>query len=232
MAIPALEPAADACRKPGQASLVAVDGESDARFARHRRVVILGTSASGSNTHGLAMMRPVSTGVAPAAPTALVRPIEVADAPALERFYASLSDESRTLRFLGWRAELGSDASRVFCATDHEDREGFVAMVPGSDDVEIVGHLCIEPDATGSAEVAIAVADGMQGRGIGRQLMDAGVAWARHVGLRQLTATAFAWNTRIIRLVRSLGLPVRFGLGADGTCEIRIEIAADVPAAA
>jgi GNAT superfamily N-acetyltransferase len=164
----------------------------------------------------------------PAAPPVTVRPIAPSDAAALERFYAALSDESRTLRFLGWTAGLGAERSRAFCTADHEHREGFVAVTGD----EIVGHLCIEPDGAGSAEVAIAVADRLHGRGIGRRLMDAGVAWARDAGLRRFTATAFAWNTRLVRLVRSLGLPVRFGVGTDGTCEIRIELAPGLPAAA
>jgi RimJ/RimL family protein N-acetyltransferase len=161
-------------------------------------------------------------------PEPVIRPIAAADAPALERFYATLSDESRMLRFLGWSAGLGAAGSRAFCTADHEHREGFVAVVGE----EIVGHLCIEPDGGGSAEVAIAVADRLQGQGIGRRLLAAGVAWARHAGLQRFTATAFAWNTRLVRLVRGLGLPARFGVGTDGTCEIRIELAPGLPAAA
>jgi RimJ/RimL family protein N-acetyltransferase len=166
--------------------------------------------------------------VGASAATVVIRPITPLDAPALERFYASLSDESRILRFLGWTAGVGHERSRTFCTADHEHREGFVAV----DGDEIVGHLCIEPDGTGSAEVAIAVADRLHGMGIGHRLLDAGVVWGRKAGLHRFTATAFAWNTRLLRLIRGLGLPTRFGVDSGGTTEIRIALGSDVPAAA
>jgi RimJ/RimL family protein N-acetyltransferase len=171
----------------------------------------------------MAMSAAVSAG-----PQVAIRAIAPTDASGLERFYASLSEESRILRFLGWTAGLGTERSQAFCTADHEHREGFVAV----DGDEIVGHLCIEPDGAGSAEVAIAVADRLHGKGIGHRLLAAGVAWGRQAGLRRFTATAFAWNTRLLRLVRGLGLPARFGVGSGGTCEIRIDLAAGLPAAA
>jgi RimJ/RimL family protein N-acetyltransferase len=171
------------------------------------------------------------------APTVTIRPITPDDAPRLERFYASLSDESRNLRFLGWSPGIGTATSRAFCTADHEHREGLVAVVAGPDEGgaapgELVGHLCIEPDGTGSAEIAVAVADHLQGLGIGRRLVEAGVDWGRRQGLRQFTATAFAWNARIIRLVRGLRLPVRFGVATGGATEMRIDLTTPVPAAA
>ena len=173
----------------------------------------------------------------PEAARVVVRPIEPGDARGLERFYAGLSDESRTLRFMGWTRGIGEAGSRAFCTADHEHREGFVAVLargagePAAGEPEIVGHLCVEPDGRGSAEIAVAVADRLQGRGIGRRLVDAGVAWGRHAGLRRFTATAFAWNTPILRLLRGLGLPVCLAW-ADGTCELRIELSEGLPVAA
>ena len=96
----------------------------------------------------------------------------------------------------------------------------------------VVGHLCIEPDEHGVAEIAVAVADSWQGLGIGRRLLDAGVAWARSAGVRRLVATAFISNTRILRLVRSLGLPVRQRWDFGSTYELSIDLAEPAPLAA
>ena len=149
----------------------------------------------------------------------------MADHDGLEVFYAGLSDESRRTRFLGWSRGIGSSQSTWFCSPDHEHREGFVAVVDGGTAGErIVGHVCIEPDDPSSAEVAIAVAEAYQGRGIGTALVEAAVAWARSEGIRILTATMLASNAPIQRLLT--GLPLRCAttpLGC-GIVEIRIDL--------
>jgi GNAT superfamily N-acetyltransferase len=87
-----------------------------------------------------------------------------------------------------------------------------------------VGHICIEPDGPASAEVAVAVADEMQRRGIGRKLVDAAVLWAQRDGFRTLTATMLGGNPAIQRLLTGLGLPsVATPIGA-GLIEVRIDL--------
>jgi RimJ/RimL family protein N-acetyltransferase len=158
-------------------------------------------------------------------PTVRIRRIRATDIAALERFYAELSVDSRVTRFLGAAPALDHGRSQTFCTTDHQHREGFVAVLGEGDGPErIVGHLCIEPDDTDSAEIAVAVADRLQGRGIGRGLVRAAVAWGRRVGLRRLDATAFATNSRIIGLLRSLGLPVVIDWRGGSTCEMSIHL--------
>ena len=141
-----------------------------------------------------------------------VRPIRPTDAPALEAFYSGLSEESRRLRFFAVTAGLSHAQSAAFCATDHAHREGYVATTAGSAEggpERIVGHVCLEPAGADRAEVAIAVADAFQRRGIGRRLMRAAVAWAERRGVATLTATMLATNPGIHGLIRSLGLPSR-----------------------
>lgn len=164
----------------------------------------------------------------------VIRPIDPTDAPALQAFYASLSEDSRTLRFLGWTRGLSPSGTRNFCTADHHHREGFVAVLhdPGRAGSTIVGHLCIEPDEHGSAEVAIAVADAWQGRGLGHRLMDRGVTWARENGIRTFTASTFVSNTRLLRLVRALGLPVCAASAGANICDLTIELDRNLPAAA
>jgi acetyltransferase len=131
------------------------------------------------------------------------------DAEALERFYADLSEDSRHQRFFGGLRRISHTQSVSFCTPDHEHREGFVAVTVTDDGLPlIVGHLCLEPVDRHTAEVAIAVADAFQRKGIGRRLMTAGIGWARSVGITQLTASILASNVAIYRLLRGLDLTI------------------------
>ena len=82
-----------------------------------------------------------------------VRAIRPTDALELERFYAALSPESRRTRFFSVGSRLSHGQSLSFCTTDHDHREGFVAVVDGSPvgQERIVGHLCLEPDGEHAA---------------------------------------------------------------------------------
>lgn len=154
-----------------------------------------------------------------------IRPIDPADQTALQSFYAGLSEESRRTRFFGPTAGIGAPQSSWFCTPDHDHREGFVAVLASATGPDrLVGHVCVEPDDPGSAEVAVAVADDLQGRGIGRRLVERAVAWARIDGLEQLTATMLAGNPAIQRLLTDLGLPSTSRPIGAGVVEIRIDL--------
>ena len=162
----------------------------------------------------------------------LIRRIEPADQANLQAFYAGLSEDSRRTRFFGLTAGIGAPQSSWFCTPDHDHREGFVAIVPsvaGPD--RVVGHVCIEPDGPGSAEVAVAVADALRGRGIGRRLCERAVVWARRDGLEQLTATMLAGNPAIQRLLMDLGLPSSSRPIGVGVVEIRLGLGSGVRSA-
>lgn len=153
----------------------------------------------------------------------VIRRIRGDDDAAIGRFYAELSAESRRTRFLSISAGLSPAHAAWLCHPDHAHREGFVAET-GGPDRRIVGHLCLEPDGRAAAEVAVAVADALQGRGIGRRLLEAGIAWARRAGFDRLTATMFADNAPIQRLLTGVGLPTTTRQQGCGVAEITIEL--------
>jgi acetyltransferase len=157
---------------------------------------------------------------------ARIRRIGPADDAGLRAFYAGLSDESRRTRFLGPADGIGASQASWFCAPGHVHGAGFVAVTTRAGRADrIVGHVCVEPDGAATAEIAIAVADELQGQGIGRRLVRAALAWARRDGLSTLTATMLAGNPAIQRLLTDLGLPnVAIPIGA-GVIEVRIDLA-------
>ncbi len=156
----------------------------------------------------------------------LLRAIEPGDADALRAFYADLSPESRRRRFLGMARGLTGHQARCF-AKEH----GMVAVLcePGPHDGAIVGHACMPLLAAGVAEVAFAVADRYQGRGVGRALLRGVIVAARRLGIRRLVASMFADNAAIHRLLLGAGLPhhrLSAGAGVDAL-EIEVAIAPD-----
>jgi GNAT superfamily N-acetyltransferase len=153
-----------------------------------------------------------------------IRELEVSDAAALEAFYAALDPETRCLRFCAASRGLTHDQSAWFCRHDGTRHEGLVATLGRGPNEQIVGHLCLEPENADAAEVAVVVADRLQHRGIGRQLVDAGIAWARANGIRTLTATMLVGNEPIFRLLTGLGLPHRASMSGDGTCRVDIDV--------
>jgi acetyltransferase len=137
-----------------------------------------------------------------------LRQIRPSDAAGLERFYAGLSDQSRWYRFLGATRGLTHVQSNVFCSADHAHQKGFVAVLDLRGRAkEIIGHVCLMPTGRTTAEIAIAVADAWQGRGLGRRLMLAAIEWAVEAGILRLDATMAATNARIHRLLAGLGWP-------------------------
>jgi acetyltransferase len=159
-------------------------------------------------------------------PVVTLRRIDAPDREELVRFYAALSPESRRRRFLGTASGIPDQSCRSLCSPDHEHEEGLVAVrrSGGRDDGEIVGHLCLVPVDASTVEFAVAVADEHQGRGIGRHLFEAALAWAARHQIATVTATAFADNAPVLRLLSSSpsGANVR-PVGA-GVVEIEIPV--------
>ena len=155
-----------------------------------------------------------------------VRKIRPTDATELERFYAELSPENRRTRFFSIGSQVSHAQSVSFCTTDHDHREGFVAILGRGPfrHERIVGHLCLEPDGADAAEVAIAVADAFQRQGVGRRLMEAGLAWARREHLSRFTATMLAGNAPIHRLLHGLRLPTQVRPMCGGVAEVAIDL--------
>ena len=192
-------------------------------------------------------MRTLDRSLTPSAPVARqprsvrIRAIRPTDATELERFYTELSPDSRRTRFFTVAPRLSHVQAVSFCTTDHDHREGFVAVLDRDQSVaeRIVGHLCLEPyedpaggDIAGAAEVAIAVADEFQHRGIGRRLLAAGTEWARRERIGRLTATTLEGNAPIHRLLGGLAGRVRERPIEAGLSEITIDLVDRPPTAA
>lgn len=137
--------------------------------------------------------------------TVHVRPVLPADRRALERFLAGLSEESQVLRFFAPLKDV-SMAARKFTEVDYRDRHSLVAMRGG--DEEIVAHGFYALVRPGQAEVALAVADSLQGTGLGTILLGHLAAAAAAAGIAVFTAEVMVENHRMLTVFRESGFPV------------------------
>jgi acyl-CoA synthetase (NDP forming)/GNAT superfamily N-acetyltransferase len=145
--------------------------------------------------------------------TARVRPVSPADAPALREFLGGLSENSRWLRYFS----LGVNLDKAALAAAAGDRpEGYGLIVTTGAEERVVAHAVFELERPDRAEVAFAVADEMQGRGLATVLIAhlAQVASAR--GVTTFTATVLPENRRMISVFRESGFPVHVRASPDG----------------
>ena len=140
----------------------------------------------------------------------------------LEEGFEQLSEESRYKRFLHAVRRLDSRQLDYFTHVDHADHEALVALGPhGREPVGVARYVRLdEPE---SAEVAIAVVDQWQGRGVGTVLLHELVERAREAGIRRFRASCRADNTSVIDLLRRLG-QTRTDHPEPGLAELTIEL--------
>ncbi len=135
--------------------------------------------------------------------TVHIRPVVPEDREALRRFLAGLSTESRIFRFFSQVKDLDAIARR-FVEVDYRERHGLVARRGG----EIVGHGSYALEGPGRAEVALAVADALQGMGLGTILLGHLAAAAAAAGISVFTAEVMPENHRMLTVFRDSGLPL------------------------
>jgi RimJ/RimL family protein N-acetyltransferase len=161
--------------------------------------------------------------------TVHVCPAKPADAPAVRLLLKGLSDRSRRLRFFSAFPDLAK-AARWATEVDNGRRYGLVATTER--DGRIVGHAGLEraSDRSERAEVALEIADAMQGKGLGTALLCRLADAANELGIQVLDAEVLAENRQMIQVFRDCGYPVKVhSLPGVELVELRTSRAAKAP---
>ena len=135
-----------------------------------------------------------------------VRQLRRKDAPALAAAFEQLSARSRYLRFHSGQPRLSEQMVTYLTDIDHHDHEALVAVSPGSDGIIIgVARFIRDPGQPETAEVAVAVVDSWQRRGLGTLLLRRLARRATEVGVTDFVAYILTENGPTMELVRRLG---------------------------
>ena len=135
------------------------------------------------------------------------RIIRLEDAPTLQRFFGRCSERTIYLRFFGSLQEFTEEKAQYFAHVDGVDHFAFVALDP-DDPNEIIAIVRYDRQpGEEQAEYAAIVEDRWQGEGVGTDLTRRLLDEARDNGVRSFYALVMGKNTRMLELLRHLGLP-------------------------
>jgi RimJ/RimL family protein N-acetyltransferase len=146
------------------------------------------------------------------------------NASALQRFHHRLSERSIYLRFFAAKPELSDREAGYFTNVDRINRFALVAVDPERPE-EIIGVVSFDREGTTErAEYAAEVEDRWHGRGLGLALTRRLIGAAQERDVRTFTAFVLPENTRMLHLLRGLGLPERLRYEEDGTEYVEIDL--------
>ena len=131
-------------------------------------------------------------------PPVVARPLRHGDVRTVIGIFEGLGERSRRHRFNGPKPCLSRSELRRLATVD-ADRQALVAYL--GDDPRPIGIARLVRDGS-SAEIAFAVVDEYQRRGIGSALVSELFAEARAAGITEMTALVSAGNAAAVALLR------------------------------
>ncbi|GHF33548.1 bifunctional acetate--CoA ligase family protein/GNAT family N-acetyltransferase [Streptomyces fumanus] len=154
--------------------------------------------------------------------TVRIRAVEAADHDQLQGLYEEMSPENLRMRFFAVSPRSAGLAADHVCGPA---RRGHRALLAERAE-QVIGLAEYHADATapGTAELALAVAEGLHHRGVGTLLVEHLVSAARQDGITAFTADALSENHEVLRLFTDLGLSVvRRPDGPETHCVIALD---------
>ncbi|NEA00687.1 GNAT family N-acetyltransferase, partial [Streptomyces sp. SID10116] len=152
--------------------------------------------------------------------TVCIREVTPADHEQLRGLYEEMSPDNLRLRFFAANRRSGAAAADQACASPRPGHRALLAEAQGL--VRGVAEYATGKDPR-SAEISIAVADGLHHRGIGTLLVEHLVPAARAEGIGEFTADALSDNHEVLRMFADLGLrTVRRFEGPEVRCTIEL----------
>lgn len=155
----------------------------------------------GEYPEHLEMRRTTRTGL-----SVLLRPVKISDEPLLKDFFYSLSQRSMQRRFMSERWDMPHERLQDFVVIDYTKEMVILAVVGDIDHERVVGMGQYAINETShTAEVAFAVLDEFQNKGIGWELINLLTYLAKREGLLGFTAEVLVENRPMLHLLEKMG---------------------------
>jgi RimJ/RimL family protein N-acetyltransferase len=152
----------------------------------------------------------------------VLRPICPADAPLLQAGLLQLSERTRYLRFHAPRGEFSPDELRFLTDVDGETHFALTAFTLPRRRLVAVGRFVRSGARPAEAELALVVADAVQGKGLGLLLLSRLREAALERNVTRFTGTVLEENRPMRSLLRKLG--ARVGLPSRGVCDMELAL--------
>ena len=156
----------------------------------------------------------------------VVDPLSPEDRDELREGIEHLSPDSRYRRFFTPVTHVSTQQLTYLTTLDHVQHEALAAVDPDTGRGVAVARYVLVSDTPDTAEVALAVLDEWQGRGVGRALLRRLAALARRRGIVRFTGLMLTGNGAMISLMRSLGRVISTRR-ESGTVEVVVELDPD-----
>ncbi|MEX2035068.1 MAG: GNAT family N-acetyltransferase, partial [Xanthobacteraceae bacterium] len=137
----------------------------------------------------------------------LVRPVRPEDEPLYQAFFPLVTDEDMRLRFFAPIKEFSHAFIARLTQLDYARAMAFIAIDQASGQMLGVVRLHASSDYE-TGEFAILIRSDLQGRGIGWQLMQLILEYARSEGLRVVEGQVLRGNTTMLTMCKELGFTV------------------------
>lgn len=156
-----------------------------------------------------------------------LRAIRPGDRDKLRAEFLKLSKATVRDRFFSIKLDLTPTELTYFTEVDFDHHVALVAELVSAERRQpaAVGRLVRKSGQPCHSEIAITVADTMQGQGIGKIMLKHLIDCARQLGIRQVDASVMADNTRMMKLIRHSGLAFKSHL-QDGINTISLSLSA------
>jgi len=152
-----------------------------------------------------------------------IRPLRPDDEPLYEPFFKALTADDVRLRFFGPVKEFSHDFLARFIQIDYAKAMAFIALDEATGAMLGVARLHDKADAT-SGEFAILIRSDLKSHGLGWQLMQLIIAYARAKGLRAIEGQVLRENEPMLHMCRDLGFAIGEDPDAPYVCNARLTL--------
>jgi len=153
------------------------------------------------------------------------RPMRPEDEPLIHDFLRHVSREDLRLRFFAPIKEFTHEFIARLTQLDYARAMAFVAFDEATS--ELVGVVRLHSDSIyESGEYAILLRSDLKGKGLGWELMQLIIAYAKAEGLKQMSGDVLRENTVMLEMCRNLGFSVKSDPEERDLCNVTLRLQA------